>query len=240
MGVIKKASIPEGKVIFPGYLENRQDSFSYRNDDYLTELTPFEFRFHLKLTLGMDIGTNKLFEVTESVRNLSERFDISKNSISNLIKSAVDNDFVKIKPNTNHYVYNPFVAFRGTFFDFSLLDLFASSRYYSESAFQFIVTLRIENNIYVQPDHNIYILEHELTSGYKLFKIGFSENIEARLQSYLNCNPTIRLVSSFKVENPRQFEREIHSKYLANYGNEWYNLWIMQKINQKYEFGLNL
>ena len=243
MSVIKKSNIPEGKVIFLPAVNCRHNSYSYENFEVLEETTNSNnslFRVHRYLKRHLEPGTNKLFSINESVRSLADKLNISINSVTPTLTNALDVGMIKVKPDTDYYVYNPYIAFKGMFSDFSLLELFKDSPQYSDEGYQFIIMLKLENNIYVEPDHNIYILEHELSYGYRLFKIGVSDNIEKRLQTYLGYNPSIRLIGSLKVENPRQFEKELHKKFWASYGKEWYNLWTMQKINQTYNLGLNL
>lgn len=243
MSVIKKSNIPEGKVIFPPAVNCHYDSYSYENFEVLREATKSNnslFRVHQYLKRNLEPGTNKLFSINESVSSLAEKLNVSKNSVTSILKKASEAGLIKVKPETDYYVYNPYIAFKGMFSDFTLLELFKNSPQYSDEGYQFIIMLKLENNIYVEPDHNIYILEHELSYGYRLFKIGVSDNIEKRLQTYLGYNPSIRLIGSLKVDNPKIFERELHKKFWAIFGNEWYNLWTIKKINEMYEFGLNL
>lgn len=232
MGIIKKdADSP---------INSRQDKYLHEIKDVLDVLPSSLLRLHDRFKQYLEPGTNKLFSVNEPIGRIAEYLNISRNLVSPTLKAAIDNGLIKVQRDTDYYVYNPYIAFVGLLCDFSLLEFFKDSPQYSDEGYQLLITLKLENNIYVEPDHNIYILEHELSYGYRLFKIGVSDNIEKRLQTYLGYNPSIRLIGSLKVDNPKIFERELHKKFWASFGNEWYNLWTMKKINERYEFGLNL
>lgn len=221
-------------------INSRQDKCLYEIKDVVDVLPNSLLRLHKRLIQNLEVGTNKLFSVDEPIGKIAKYLNISRNLVSPTLKEAIDVGLIKVQPDTEYYVYNPYIAFGGLLCDFSLLELFNDSPQYSNEGYQLIISLKLKNNIYVEPDHNIYILEHELSYGYRLFKIGFSDNIKKRLQTYLGYNPSIRLIGSLKVENPKQFERELHKKFWANYGKEWYNLWTMKKINQAYNLALNL
>ena len=55
-----------------------------------------------------------------------------------------------------------------------------------------------------------------------LVKLGYTSDIKARLAQYLYANPLYEVIQTYVVENALQFEQDFHNKYLASFGNEWY------------------
>ena len=75
---------------------------------------------------------------------------------------------------------------------------------------------------------NIYILK----SG-DLIKVGFSDNINQRLNQYLHHNPTIELLGTYYIEDGRAFEANFHNSNKSIIGNEWYDISMLSSIKEQ-------
>lgn len=75
-------------------------------------------------------------------------------------------------------------------------------------------------------NHNIYIVK----SG-ELVKLGFSDNINSRLKTYIHHNPNTELIATYYVENGKVWERQFHKKHKSVMGNEWYSVEDLDWIN---------
>lgn len=75
-------------------------------------------------------------------------------------------------------------------------------------------------------NHNIYIIK----SG-DLIKLGFSNNINSRLKTYIHHNPNTELIITHYVENGKVWERQFHKNHKSVIGNEWYRIEDLDWIN---------
>lgn len=71
---------------------------------------------------------------------------------------------------------------------------------------------------------NLYILKTYGANGSVLYKFGYSSNMDKRMEAYKKLNPFIELVGTYYNEGGIEFERLVHSRIQADFGNEWYSV----------------
>lgn len=67
---------------------------------------------------------------------------------------------------------------------------------------------------------NLYILKTYGANGSVLYKFGYSSNMDKRMEAYKQLNPFIELVGTYYNEGGIEFERLVHSRIQADFGNE--------------------
>lgn len=77
--------------------------------------------------------------------------------------------------------------------------------------------------------HNIYVVS--ATNGVDTsYKIGYSDNISKRLLSYIQANPYTKVEATYHINNGKDFESNLHERFKAEYGFEWYSEDTYQNI----------
>lgn len=71
--------------------------------------------------------------------------------------------------------------------------------------------------------HNIYILRTYGPSNKVLYKVGYASNMIKRLSQYKQSNPYIEVIATYYVAEGIEYERELHKRIPAVYGQEWYS-----------------
>ena len=77
---------------------------------------------------------------------------------------------------------------------------------------------------------NLYILKTYGANGSILYKFGYSSNMDKRMEAYKQLNPFIELVGTYYNEGGIEFERLVHSRIQADFGNEWYSVDKLETI----------
>lgn len=77
---------------------------------------------------------------------------------------------------------------------------------------------------------NLYILKTYGANGSVLYKFGYSSNMDKRMEAYKKSNPFIELVGTYYNEGGIEFERLVHSRIQADFGNEWYSVDKLETI----------
>lgn len=72
-------------------------------------------------------------------------------------------------------------------------------------------------------NNNIYIIESYNNIGDSIIKIGYTENIEKRLQVYYYHNPYINVIDTCYLSNAKQWEIDFHKNNKSIILNEWYD-----------------
>src|SRR5690554_462494 len=68
---------------------------------------------------------------------------------------------------------------------------------------------------------NIYVVS--TTNGVDvLYKLGYSSNMEDRLKSYIQSNPFTKIEWVGWINDGETWEKDLHKRFKAFYGNEWY------------------
>lgn len=63
-----------------------------------------------------------------------------------------------------------------------------------------------------------------------MYKFGYSSNMDKRMEDYKHLNPFIELVGTYYNEGGIEFERLVHSRIQADFGNEWYSVDKLETI----------
>lgn len=128
----------------------------------------------------------------------------------------------------NLFTLNPYVVHNNQIIDVLIYNKFAELEYGVGNPDRRSKKI---NKINTETDgDNIYLLEHIIDTNTTYYKIGYSKNIEGRLKAYLLHNPSIKLIKTWKVQNPKNYEHEIHSNFEAIYNKEWYSKETLEKI----------
>lgn len=201
----------------------------------LSENSTF-FGFVMALCIDMEPNTNILHCKDDTVRHISKKYNIGVNNVTPYIERATNLNIIKMSNVIGRYVFNPLFAIKGNVSDQTIL-LFTDNSYTIEES----VCRKIKPfHAPINDSHNIYILEHKNENGAIIYKIGYSGNIKKRLASYTAHNPTIKLIYSFFSDVAKNLEREIHSKYISIYKNEWYDSKTMNMIINDYKLTLTI
>ena len=86
------------------------------------------------------------------------------------------------------------------------------------------------NNAKIDNTHNLYVLRVKGDNSETLIKLGYSNNIVARLSQYFNHNPLFELIGTYYREDAKLFERWFHSNNQSEVMNEWYNEQLLSFI----------
>ena len=78
--------------------------------------------------------------------------------------------------------------------------------------------------------NNIYIISSYNAEGGIIYKVGFSNNIAARISNYTAHNPSAVLTATYYHKDGINFERALHKSFTACYKNEWYDKATMLSI----------
>lgn len=72
----------------------------------------------------------------------------------------------------------------------------------------------------------IYIIKSYGKDNTQLIKLGYSNNIESRLKSYVDANPFVDILYKIEFVNSKIFEKQFHTKYklVSVHKNEWYDI----------------
>lgn len=221
---LKRTNIKEDRSKLVIY--NNGNGFS----DILTNKTPKFFAFVMQMAFECTTSNYAVFTVDTKLHDLHLKYDIGINLIGPFIQDAIDLDILKINPFNQCYTFNPFLVAKGRPTNDVLL-LFMESKYYNTDIVEWLRTEKWNQNYTtVNKNDNIYILEHNVDECTAYYKIGFSENIIGRLDTYYSHNPTIKLIFSTHIENAKSFEQSIHSNFKSLYKNEWYDLKTLRDI----------
>lgn len=77
---------------------------------------------------------------------------------------------------------------------------------------------------------NLYILKVTNSDKKSLIKLGYSSNIEERLNFYFSHNPFIEIIGTYYREDAIAFEKWFHKNNISIYRNEWYCENILEKM----------
>lgn len=87
---------------------------------------------------------------------------------------------------------------------------------------------------------NLYIIRAFGKNKETLIKLGYTDNIENRLNNYLSHNPFIEIISTFYREDAQEFEKLFHNYNSSCFKNEWYEdtmlIYILEAILKPIEF----
>lgn len=212
--------------------------FNHKSLEKLNNVgTTVFFALCIRLAMKMENESNLIKVNKNNVRELSKEYGIGINNINELINLAKKIGVIieiETYPETS-YLYNPYIAQKRNvdLSVYKLFDLTIFNQYSNEEL----------NNLFTKPKRNldnIYIISQPIDNNNLIYKIGRSNNIESRLNTYLSTNPSIKIMLTLMVENPVEFEKKLHQKYKAIFKNEWYDYDTMKTINDEYNFNLTL
>ena len=77
---------------------------------------------------------------------------------------------------------------------------------------------------------NIYIVQSVGFNGDEIIKVGYSNEIEKRLMSYIYHNPSTIVLKTMYKENAIALEKKLHKNFKSTYYNEWYSLSMYDEL----------
>lgn len=88
---------------------------------------------------------------------------------------------------------------------------------------------------------NLYLIRSFGKDGQSYIKLGYSSNIDQRLDIYKSHNPFIEIIKTFYRKDAKIFENNFHINNKSSYKNEWYDegkleyiLYCIKNENIKY------
>lgn len=177
----------------------------------------------IQLATNMDCKNNRSFNSKTPLRTLNDIYDVGINKINSLITQAIKMNILKLS-DCGFYYLNPTLATKQGFKGCNIFE--------NNDNIQWINEVKNINN------DNIYILEHCTSENERIYKIGHSYKIKDRINSYLSTNPTIKVLKTFKVDEPKRFEINLHMKYTPIHRKEWYDPNTFKQILSDYNIDL--
>lgn len=75
----------------------------------------------------------------------------------------------------------------------------------------------------------LYLLK-SYTKDNPILKLGYTSNIESRLNQYRSNNPGIEIIYVAQLNNAYKVEQLFHKNNVSIYGNEWYDISMLDTI----------
>jgi hypothetical protein len=109
---------------------------------------------------------------------------------------------------------------------------------YKFDAYDTSINLKVSEKLNNNP--NIYVIA-ALHTNFALtthepqwiYKVGYTDNMRKRMNSYFLHNPATRLVAFYYFEYAERVEKMIHSKYSSITRNEWYDAETILEITKE-------
>lgn len=189
----------------------------------LNNLSSIEYRLVSTLKHLANDRNNSLNPISDktSLRSLEKILSIGGDGLS---RSVIRNAFNKlkdigvIKSVDGIFILNPNVCFRSNKIPAHLDLLFSNTK------------LNIACKTGDFKKHNIYIIKSTGVSGEEIIKIGYSSDIEKRLNDYFYHNPSTIILKTMYKEDGIVLEKKLHNTFISSYYNEWYPFSMYQKI----------
>lgn len=220
----------------PRYEGNNSLTFNMNhfNETILSwDLTVSEIGYIFKLSSMAKNQYNSLIAndgIIHNLQTISDELEMNYSRCSQLIKRLDRANICKklVIDGCNLFVLNPHIVHNNQSIDAIIYNKFTDGRV------EMCDTPRRSkkiNKINTETiGDNIYLLEHTVDNEISFYKIGYSKNIQERLKAYLIHNPSIKVIKTWKVEHPKNYEHEIHSNFEPVYNKEWYSRETLEKI----------
>ena len=189
----------------------------------LNNLSNIEYRLVSVLKHLTNERNNSLYPIGDktSLRSLERILVISGGGLSrSTIRSAFNklHDIGAIKSVDGVYVLNPNVSFNSNKIPTHLDLLFSDTK----------LSMACKTGDFKKP--NIYIIKSIGVSGEEIIKVGYSSNVDKRLNNYLYHNPSTIILKTMYIDDGAVLEKKLHNTFKSSYYNEWYPFSMYQEI----------